>query len=419
LAKRGLEIASDAATRYDLTCLYGDVLRELGENERSIEAFKEAHDAAADDSQRAAAWTGQAEGMRILDRLDDALEALDKAQGVAQGQVEDLTRIHYIRGNIYFPLGNFDGCLEQHELALKFARKAGSVEDEARALGGLGDAYYQRGHMMTAFKHFHRCVELSHEHEFGRIAVANLSMVGFSRQYILELPQALENGLETVETAARVGHWRAEILGRHLVFSILFDMDDVDTAAEQLVEAEAITKRLGARRFEAQNLCFESKVARARGQRAKDIKLGEQAMAICRETGMGFLAPRVIGEIALSADDPALQRSALQEGENLLKEPSLSHNHFNFYRDAMSVCLDKQDWDEVERYAAALEKFTSAEPLSWCDFYIARGRTLAAFGRGKRDAALVSELQRLRKVADEAGLKHALPELDTALAQAS
>ena len=419
LAKRGLEITGDAATRYALTCLHGDVLRELGESERSIEAFENALDAAADDSQRTTAWTGQAEGMRILDRLDDALGALDKAQGAAQDQAEDLARIHYIRGNIYFPLGNFDGCLEQHELALKYARQAGSVEDEARALGGLGDAYYQRGRMITAFKHFHRCVELSHEHGFGRIAVANLSMVGFSRQYSNELPQALENGRETVETAARVGHWRAELLGRHLVFSILFEMGDIDPAAEQLVEAEAIVERLGARRFEAQNLCFEAKVARVRGQRAEAVRLSQQAMVICQETGMGFLAPRVIGEIALSADDPALQRKALKDGENLLKEPSLSHNHFNFYRDAMNLCLEKQDWDEVERYAVALEEFTRAEPLPWCDFYIARGRALAAFGRGSRDRVLIGELDRLRDEADEAGLKHALPELDSALAQAS
>jgi class 3 adenylate cyclase/tetratricopeptide (TPR) repeat protein len=419
LAKRGLEIAGDATARYALTCLHGDVLRELGENDRSIEAFEDALDAAADDSQRSAAWTGQAEGMRILDRFDDALTALDKAQGAAQGQVEDLTRIHYIRGNIYFPLGNFDGCLEQHELALKFAREAGSVEDEARALGGLGDAYYQRGHMITAYKHFHRCVELSHEHGFGRIAVANLSMVGFSRQYSNELPQALENGRETFETAAKVGHRRAELLGRHLVFSILFEMGDIDVAAEQLVEADAIIERLGARRFEAQNLCFEAKVARVRGRRTEAVRLSQQAMAICQETGMGFLAPRVIGEIALSADDPALQRKALQDGENLLKEPSLSHNHFNFYRDAMSVCLDKQDWDEVERYAAALEEFTRAEPLPWCDFYIARGRALAAFGRGKRDGALIRELEQLRDEGEHAGLKLALPELDAALGQAS
>ena len=419
LAKRGLDIAGDAATRYGLTCLYGDVLRELGENEQSIEAFEDALKAAAGDSQRSTAWIGQAEGMRILDCFDDALTALDKAQGAAQGQAEELARIHYIRGNIYFPIGNFDGCLEQHELALKFARDAGSVEDEARALGGLGDAYYQRGRMITAYEHFHRCVELCREHGFGRIAVANLNMVGFSRNYSFELQQAIENGLETIEEAAKVGHQRAEMLGRHLVFSVLFEMGDIDTAAKQLVDAQTIVGRLGARRFEAQNLCFEAKVARVRGRRAEAVKLGEQALAICRETGVGFLGPRVVAEIALSTDDPAKQRKALQNGESMLKEGSVSHNHFNFYRDAMSVCLEKEDWDEVERYAAALEAFTSAEPLAWCDFYIARGRALTAFGRGNHDGATIRELERLRDEAERVGLNVALPEMESALAEMS
>jgi tetratricopeptide (TPR) repeat protein len=320
---------------------------------------------------------------------------------------------------LYFPLGNFDGCLEQHELALKFARDAGSVEDEARALGGLGDAYYQRGRMITAYEHFHRCVELCREHGFGRIEVANLSMVGFSRQYFNELRQALENGLETVETAAKVGHRRAELLGRNLVFTILFEMGDMDATQEQLTGAQAIADRLGARRFEAQNLYFEAKAARVNGRRTEAVKLCEQAMVICHETGIGFIGPRVLAGIALGTDDPATQRKALQDGESLLKEGSVSHNHFNFYRDAMSVCLANEDWEEVERYAAGLEKFTSAEPLSWCDFFIARGRALAAFGRGSRDVALIEELVRLRDEAEGVGLKVALPELDLALAQTS
>ena len=54
--------------------------------------------------------------------------------------------------------------------------------------------------------------------------------------------------------------------------------------------------------------------------------------------------------------------------------PFASDNHFYLFRDVMSVCLDKKDWDEVERYATEMEKFTDAEPLSWCDFFIKSGR---------------------------------------------
>ena len=76
------------------------------------------------------------------------------------------------------------------------------------------------------------------------------------------------------------------------------------------------------------------------------------------------------------------------------------------------------DWDEVERYAAALEEFTRPEPLPWSDFFIARGRALAAFGGGSRDDATIAEIRRLRDQAEKIGCKPALPALEQALAAA-
>ncbi len=73
------------------------------------------------------------------------------------------------------------------------------------------------------------------------------------------------------------------------------------------------------------------------------------------------------------------------------------------------------EWNEVDRYAQALEDYTSAEPLPLTDFYISRGRGLAAFGRGKRDDATVQELQRLHDEAKRVGLELAVPALEKAL----
>ena len=89
----------------------------------------------------------------------------------------------------------------------------------------------------------------------------------------------------------------------------------------------------------------------------------------------------------------------------------MSHCHFRFYRDAMEVALAEGDCDGVERYAAALEDYARAEPLPWTDFFIARGRALAAHRRGKRDDATMYELRRLREEAERAGLTTALAAL--------
>ena len=65
-----------------------------------------------------------------------------------------------------------------------------------------------------------------------------------------------------------------------------------------------------------------------------------------------------------------------------------------------------------------LEEFTRPEPLPWCDFFIARGRALAAWGRGQRDDEILAELHHLRAEAERIGLTTALPALDETLKSA-
>jgi hypothetical protein len=84
----------------------------------------------------------------------------------------------------------------------------------------------------------------------------------------------------------------------------------------------------------------------------------------------------------------------------------------------MEASLENADWSTVERAARLLEIFTHAEPLAWSDFFIARARALAAFGRGDRNDVTMRELQRLRDDANRAGLMAALPRLDKALSAA-
>ena len=125
-------------------------------------AFEEALRAATDDVERCQARIGLARGMRIADRIDEALATLDAAEAIATGRQRDLNLawIHHLRGNFYFPLGRVEGCAAEHMLALDHARRAKSGELETRALGGLGDAAYAQGRMASAYRNFSGCVEL-------------------------------------------------------------------------------------------------------------------------------------------------------------------------------------------------------------------------------------------------------------------
>jgi hypothetical protein len=94
---------------------------------------------------------------------------------------------------------------------------------------------------------------------------------------------------------------------------------------------------------------------------------------------------------------------------------SVSHNHFFLYPDAIEASIEIGDWGGVERYVAALEDFTRSESLPWCNFFIARGRALAAWGQGRREAHFVAEIQAPCNEAERVNISSALPALKDAL----
>lgn len=139
-------------------------------------------------------------------------------------------------------------------------------------------------------------------------------------------------------------------------------------------------------------------------------------MRISRDTGVAFLGPFALGILAVATDDPIARRDALAAAEAILEAGAVSHNHLWFRRDAIDVCVGAGAWDQAEHHAAALEAFARREPSPLSTFVVARGRALAAFGRGARGCSLKDELSRLRDEGERIGCLVALPEIEAALA---
>jgi class 3 adenylate cyclase/tetratricopeptide (TPR) repeat protein len=411
LAERALAVA-DKSTRHAILCFRADLLRGLGEVDQSISTFKEALTDSSDDAEKSRAWIGLAEGLRVSDRPNEALEALDNAETAAiDGPPLALAEIHHLRGNLYFPTGRYDDCLVQHEKALEFARAANSREWEARALGGLGDASYLSGRMRTACGYFQDCVALCQELGLGRIEVANRHMVGWSRLYLNEITEACEDGLAAASMAEKVGQNRAEMLGRLLAGCAYIEQDDLGSARNQIEKGIALARRLSAGNFIAQGLCWLSKVLAAEGNLDEERNHIGEAVNILRDVGMTFFGPLVLANAARLTEDHEQQSLLLAEAEDILKMGCVSHNYFWFYRDAIEGALKTKDWSRAERYADALEDYTSSEPLPWSDLFVARARALVRVGRGERGPHLVDELNRLVLVTKDANLYAHLPRL--------
>jgi class 3 adenylate cyclase/tetratricopeptide (TPR) repeat protein len=420
LVERGQALAVEPADRFALRCLQGDILHDLGAMSAAASAYEGAMDAAASDTERCRVWLGLAAVKRITDDLDGALADLDRADeaAAAHALIAEQARGHFLRGNLLFPRGDIEGCVREHRRALDLARRAGSAELEAMALGGIGDAEYMRGRMISAHEGFRRCIQLARQHGFGRIEVANRPMAAITRWYTEEAAGALSDALTAIAAAAKVEHQRAEMIAHHAAYFCRREMMEHAAASENVEKSLTLARRLGARRFEAEALAFRGELQRVAERRSDALSDLSEALAIARETGMAFIGPMILGILALAANDPQVRSDALAEGEALLAAGSVSHNHLHFRRDAIDACLDAEDWSGAELHSDALETYTHEEPLPWSGFFVARGRALAACGRGRRDAALIAELAGLREKGKRLAFKLSLPAVEAVVAGA-
>ena len=420
LAGRGLEIVTDPAIQYSLACLRGEALRNTGSIEESISAFEIGLSAATEPRQRCLALIGMAEGLRIADQQQRTLDVLKDAEGAAleADLLPERARIHSLRGNVFFPLGRLSECRTENETALELSRRAGSFEGEALALSGLGDAYYLAGQMRTAGEQFRACVDLCQKHGLRRVEVANRHMIGWTRLHLLEFLEAEADGLAAVKLASEVSHPRAELLGLLLAGYVRSEMGEIETSDDLLLRALGLAQSMHADNFAAQSLRWLAWNAWVRGDRPGARAHVSQAVQVVRKVGMTFIGPSVLAVEAALTEDEAASQALLKEAESILDAGCVAHNHFWFAQMAIRHALDTSAWDRAEHYAARLEVYTQREPLPWSGYLVARGRSLAAWGRGERGAACTAELQRLKSIAEVRNLQLDLAELSGALAVA-
>jgi predicted ATPase len=412
LVRRGLLLHCSAATWHELVCLEAELLQEAGAIDDSIAAYWRAFERAETPVQRCRVWTGIAAGLRVQDRYEEALDLLDRAQSVAT-RPEELALIEFHRGNVMVPLGQPAACLQAHEAALRYARAASSALMEARALSGLGDAYYLLGRMGTAYQHFARCIAVCREKGFGRIEVANLAMQGATRFYAGEVESAIADTRGAADLAVAVGNRRAEAIARNVLGYLLYYAADHEAAQEQACQSLALAQALRSTRFEIKSL-LNLGLAKIGLHRPQDAEGNlEEAYATAQRSGITLWTPWLLGAVALVARNAEKRGWALTQGEAMLANGSAGHSYLHFYQLAAEAALIHGDSRNAVRYAELLEAYSRAERSLWSDFWVARARALVQrTGHGASDTC-EAQLQHLVQLARQTGLKQGLAMLDT------
>lgn len=415
LAERGLAVARTASDVFDLAIQAGTLQRDLGRGEPALASFSRAHDAAVGDRQRAAAMIGMASANRLLGRVAEGLRLAETLGPMVDAIGNDLmaAEFSFLRGNLAFAAADLALCKASHQAAFAAAERAGSIEWRIRALGGLGDAAYAEGNLVTARRCFGECADLADRHGFIRIASPNRGMQANCQLYFLEIETAQRQYELALSEARRIGDQYLEMFAKECMAFGLWVADRHEEVARAAEEALAMSRALKADRYTYVLLACLASVSRQRLPAEALLALCREALELAERTSMTFAGPLVHGVYALIEPDPARQRELLRQGEALMERTSMAHNRVYFLRFALDWAIEHGDWAEARRYADILAGyFETREKLPYVDLLVARARLAAALAGNPGDQTAMAELITLRNNARAHGLQMPFPPLN-------
>ncbi|WP_170790136.1 adenylate/guanylate cyclase domain-containing protein [Ruegeria lacuscaerulensis] len=382
LIERALELPAPAGVRFDLLCARGETHRLQGLSDEALREFHEAASLADTDEQTCRAHIGLAQAARQASRYTEALESLATAEAAAKrcGSDRDIAQINYVRGNVYFPLGQVDKALASNETALTLARKLDSVRLEVGALSGFGDANFMSATMQTAVGFYTQAVERAREKGLVRDLAANLHNLSVARSYSGDVAQGKMDAQEAIEVSQKYFAFVPECVAQTCLGVAHTFLGELDQASEAFSVSAEIANRVGAKRLEAQALEHLARTQVYAGQLDQARKTGQHAVEIALEHGRNFVGPKALSALAMAEPDVDAQDRHLKLGAEIIAEGCVGHSHLHFYTDASAVMLTRQEWDRATAYADALAAFTAKEPLPMVDLSIQQTKTLAECG---------------------------------------
>ena len=219
-------LSADSGLGVHLACLHTSAgLKEsLGNLEQAIARHQEAlrlADAASLHWASSSFRSLMADSFRRAGHLDKALATNNEARALAtqQGDWRSLTEVLLMESILATARGDPKAEMEALQQAISYARKGGSVRDEALATGNLSDAYLQRKDYQQALKTAERALPLArqaHYREAEKLAQLNMgfALIGLQRRAegvamiraVVERYRQSNEVVEIAETMLELGH---------------------------------------------------------------------------------------------------------------------------------------------------------------------------------------------------------------------
>ncbi|MCD1586725.1 AAA family ATPase [Halomonas sp. IOP_14] len=400
---------------YRLVLLQGQVAMATGRIQAAREHFETARTFAREECQRITADLWLARVLNMLDALEAEEAILDGLLPLAE-MLKDplpLAEVLYLKGNLYFPRGDFATSRAYHTRALEQSRLGGDVHTEIQALSGLGDAHYAEGQMRSTYELFDHCVALCRTHGHADLEASNLFMLGTARLYANETEAALADCFDAAELGKRVGNRRAEVVARLTASWVLISQGNPDAADEQVTQALAVARGLGSGRFEAFLLESRARIELITGRQAEARASIERAWQLVEQHRLtAFIGPWVLGTRALLEEDPEARLETLQQGEALLDAGCVGHNGYRFLVTAAEVSLLDHRPSAARHYAQRLTQLMAAEPCAWGEHHRALIEAHAVWLESCEENGESSALEALRdcwRQGEAAGLLMTMP----------
>ncbi|KQV79442.1 hypothetical protein ASD15_19125 [Massilia sp. Root351] len=363
------------------------------------------------------AVVGLAATLNVLEELEEEERLLDETVPLALeiGAEAALGKLLYLKGNIYFPRGNYNECRRLHEDAARYAQASDMRETQARALSGVGDSYYAQGRMRKAFDLFEQCLAMCEQDRFVQIEASNRAALGSTRIYLGDAAGAVRDAQASAAIASRVGNRRAETFARMTAGWALVADGLLDQATEEVETGLELARSLGSSRFETFLMESQARITWLRGDRAlaeRQILLAAQQME--RLHLHNFIGPWVLGTLALFSQDGAVRKRALLQGAAHLTRDCLAHNAYRFHLSAAEVSLLDGDTVAAEFYAGQLAVYAAQESCNWIEHHTALIHAYADWLRAPSET-LRAHLGLLHAQSAQYGYTHAAPRLHLAL----